>query len=513
MCQRTDFVSDKLNLAFGASFLFLVFWFCGKLRNFRTAQKHVQKTVEYACEPPKTLTGSRLYLGLDAVQEMFQTYYSGTRNRQLQQRFHELGITYRLQSLGTARVYTMDPVNVKAAFSGNTDDWGVEPIRLKAFEPLIGAGVLVTDGHRWSQARTLCQVTVDGIYRTHRKNLSAFDMNIDLLLNQIPSDGRTVDMRPFFNQYMIDSATTYIFGESVGALKPGPAGSEGKAFMNAFLVAIKIAGARDELPLWAQLPLDYKLRKSSRIVHEVADRYVRKALNQCTSSGEMEPEIANLAAGWAKLTKEPSEIRNQILNVLVAAFDTISITLTHALFHLARSPERYSKLRNEVIESDIPQHGDDLRSLPYLQDVIKETMRISTAATFNSRVALKDNILPRGGGPNGDAPILVPKGHIVICSIYALQRRPEAFGPDAHLFHPERWSSIKPKHWDFIPFSAGTRVCPGMKLAGIQTAYALYSFVRRFSRIENRDPVYDFVEEYKVSTASKNGAKIALFVN
>lgn len=57
----------------------------------------------------------------------------------------------------------------------------------------------------------------------------------------------------------------------------------------------------------------------------------------------------------------------------------------------------------------------------------------------NGRIALKDNILPRGGGKDNSAPIFVPKGKVAMWGNYVLQRDPDIYGPDTNESKPERW--------------------------------------------------------------------------
>ncbi|KAL3485279.1 hypothetical protein BJX62DRAFT_243123 [Aspergillus germanicus] len=63
---------------------------------------------------------------------------------------------------------------------------------------------------------------------------------------------------------------------------------------------------------------------------------------------------------------------------------------------------------------------------------------------LNIRTANKDTILPLGGGANGEAPALVPKGQEVCYSVYSMHRLPKMYGPDADEFKPERWETLKP---------------------------------------------------------------------
>ena len=73
-------------------------------------------------------------------------------------------------------------------------------------------------------------------------------------------------------------------------------------------------------------------------------------------------------------------------------------------------------------------------------------------------MAIKDTVLPMGGGVDGKAPMFVPKGQIVSYSVYTMHRRKDYFGPDADEFRPERWDGIRPG-WEvsiFLSSPAGT---------------------------------------------------------
>ena len=59
------------------------------------------------------------------------------------------------------------------------------------------------------------------------------------------------------------------------------------------------------------------------------------------------------------------------------------------------------------------------------------------------RVAQKTTFLPRGGGPDGDAPVLIPPGTGVGFSIYHMHRQPSLYGADAEEFRPERWEGAE----------------------------------------------------------------------
>jgi cytochrome P450 len=92
-------------------------------------------------------------------------------------------------------------------------------------------------------------------------------------------------------------------------------------------------------------------------------------------------------------------------------------------------------------------------------------MRIYPAISLNGKLAMTDSWLPQGGGPKGDAPMLVRKGQMVVWFSWASHRNPEIFGEDVETFRPERWENLSADIPGFIPFQPGTRVCPGRKFA------------------------------------------------
>ena len=81
---------------------------------------------------------------------------------------------------------------------------------------------------------------------------------------------------------------------------------------------------------------------------------------------------------------------------------------------------------------------------------------------INSREAVRDTTLPRGGGPDEKSPVFIPKGMRVQYAVYALHRRKDLYGADAEEFRPERWSEGRLGHnWEYLPFNGGPRICLG----------------------------------------------------
>ena len=83
----------------------------------------------------------------------------------------------------------------------------------------------------------------------------------------------------------------------------------------------------------------------------------------------------------------------------------------------------------------------------------------------NLRIAQKTTWLPRGGGPQGTSPVLVPRGVGIGFLPYYMHRRKDIYGEDAMDFRPERWEEphLANIGYAYVPFHGGPRICLGSK--------------------------------------------------
>lgn len=438
------------------------------------------------------------------------------RNISMIEQFGTYGNTFRSKPYGKTRIFTIEPKNLQSVFATDFSSWGVEPMRLFGFEPFVGKGIMCTDGAFWEHSRALIKPTFARA-QIADLHLGTYAAHVRRLIGSIPKDGSTVDLQPLFARLALDSSTEFLFGESVGSLRPDTVSDAAKSFLEAYNYGQRGVGRRIQLPYWNVLTRDKKFWQSCQIAHNFVDGYVQKALlvGQDTETGDAEPERYILAHELVKETDDLNDIRNQLLNVFLPAHEATGVALTNVFFNLARNPAIYSKLRHEVLEmneDDRELTFERLKSLKYLQHVINETFRLNPPIGTNTRMALRDTILPTGGGSSGygTSSIFVQKGDIITFSFYALHRRQDLFGDDAKVFRPERWESLRPPHWSYLPFGGGPRVCPGQQLALTEIGYSIVKIAQAFPTIENRDAVMEFVEHYKITSESKNGAKVTL---
>ncbi|MFY9253828.1 MAG: cytochrome P450 [Fuerstiella sp.] len=155
-----------------------------------------------------------------------------------------------------------------------------------------------------------------------------------------------------------------------------------------------------------------------------------------------------------------------------AAHLTTAHTFSWTLFLLAQHPEVMQKLADELENNTTGDHPsfDELKSLSYLEAVIKESMRVMPASSYSQRISAMQTQL---------GPLTLPAGTPVIFSQFITHHREDLFkNPDE--FRPERWASISPGAYEYLPFGAGPRMCIGASLAMVELRTVLAVILKRF---------------------------------
>ncbi|KAI0806648.1 cytochrome P450 [Fomes fomentarius] len=220
------------------------------------------------------------------------------------------------------------------------------------------------------------------------------------------------------------------------------------------------------------------------------------------------------------------EIVSQMATFMIAGMDTTSNALSRILHLLAGNMTVQEKLRAELLEAT--QNGsidvayDDLMKLPYLDAVIRETLRAYSPAPLTSRTAAKDHIIPlsspvRGRDGSLLSEIIVPKGTLVILHIQASNTNKDLWGDDALAWKPERWLSPLPAeversglpnlYSNLLTFAAGSRSCIGLKFAELEMKVYLCVLLTRFSlHLADQQVVWNSAA-LMYPTMEKEGAK------
>ncbi|XP_027344023.1 geraniol 8-hydroxylase-like [Abrus precatorius] len=178
------------------------------------------------------------------------------------------------------------------------------------------------------------------------------------------------------------------------------------------------------------------------------------------------------------------KIKHLFLDLIVAGTDTTTYTLECAMVELINNPNAMSKAKIELAQTigiGNPMSESDITRLPYLQAIVKETLRLHPSAPL---------LLPRNAKTDVEINgYIIPKGAQVLINAWAIGRNPSIWD-NPNSFSPERFLGseieVKGRHSHFTPFGGGRRICPGLPLAMRMLHLMLGSLINIFDwKLEN----------------------------
>ncbi|KAJ0259171.1 hypothetical protein HA466_0055600 [Hirschfeldia incana] len=198
---------------------------------------------------------------------------------------------------------------------------------------------------------------------------------------------------------------------------------------------------------------------------------------QDASNSDFLDAILDLTVG-DEAELDNNDIEHLLLDMFIAGTDTTSSTVEWAMAELLSNPETMAKAQAEIGRM-IGQNGlvqePDISELPYVQAVVKETLRMHPPVPL---------LLPRKA--NTDVEIfgyLVPKDAQVLVNVWAIGRDSNVWENPSR-FQPERFLGedidVKGKEYELTPFGAGRRICPGLPLAVKMVSLMLVSLLYSF---------------------------------
>lgn len=152
-----------------------------------------------------------------------------------------------------------------------------------------------------------------------------------------------------------------------------------------------------------------------------------------------------------------AELVGQVNFLFAASYETTANSMSWILFLLSQHPEIMTSVHEhlqEVLDGRIPAY-EDLEKLTVLERVMKEGLRLFAPPVYAYRVLSKDIELDR---------YEMPQGSTIAFSHYMTHHMPEIY-EEPERFNPDRWLTIKPTNFEYLPFGAGAHACLGGSLA------------------------------------------------
>lgn len=289
-------------------------------------------------------------------------------------RFLRNGHNTHMRFFFTDLMQTNEPENLKTILALDFKKWGLGNRRKDAFVPLLGHGIFTTDGAPWQHSRELLR---PNFVRSQVGDLATFEIHINQLIKAIPKDGSTVNLQDLFFMLTMDSATEFLFGESTNCLAPN-SNHDNIEFAEAFnrsQEAIAESFRTGKIGEWLRGSMT---KTDMKYCQSFVDKFVQKGL-EYRKTVDVEKADAKVDDRYVflyelvKKTSDPVQLRSELMNVLLAGRDTTASLLSDTWFVLARRPDIWAKLREDVdaLGGEKPTF-QQIKDMKYLKWVLNE---------------------------------------------------------------------------------------------------------------------------------------------
>jgi cytochrome P450 len=218
-----------------------------------------------------------------------------------------------------------------------------------------------------------------------------------------------------------------------------------------------------------------RVQEASRQFAAVVERIIQQRRQNFHDQGDLLSSLITARHEDTGAAMDDNQLKNEVMGLLLAGYETTANALTWTQYLLSQNPWAADRLRSEVREQldGRPPAQADLPRLPYLRQVLDESLRLYPPAWIIGRRAIGDDQI---GGYH------VPAGTVIAICIYALHRHP-TYWEQPDLFDPDRFTPERSQgrnKYVYIPFSIGPRQCLGNTFGLLEGSLILACIAQQF---------------------------------
>ncbi|GIY71948.1 cytochrome P450 315a1, mitochondrial [Caerostris extrusa] len=345
----------------------------------------------------------------------------------------------------------------------------------------IKRGLFFMDGDQWRNRRTTLNQTLQPHFVDEQSEVINEIAN-DVVrrwdsLVQVSGGAVLPNLETELYNWSTETVGTLIFGRRMGFVLPPGSKNQMHDFVRQvqkiFKESAKLAVLPCELAMNFNLPVWRRFEKAADAALNMARSFVVERISEINQVPDQK-----LPGVLPKLLKAKDISLNEIISIvadlIIAAADTTSHATQWALYSLAKNPECQERIVSElsrVVPKGESVNESHITKIPYLTNVIKETLRLYPIASFITRYLPKDVVIDR---------YHIPSGKLFFMSQYTTGRDSERFR-DPERFLPDRWENMKESdEYGCIPFGKGSRSCIGKKTAELKMKLLLAKTVHAY---------------------------------
>ncbi len=366
-----------------------------------------------------------------------------------------------------------------------------------ALKPILGNGLLISEGAFWQKQRKLVQPSF-----RHESIAAYAEVMADSAQQMLVGwrDGQTRDVHQEMMGLTLEIVAKSLFGTDVSR-EAGKVGQAMRDLTNQLLAMPNIAFF---LPEFFPLPSTLRLRRAVRELNGIIYSMIRARRAAHSPSHDLLQMLLDAQdEDGSQMTDE--QLRDEMMTLFIAGHETTAIALSWTWYLLAQNPEVEAKLADElshVLKGRAPGVSD-LRALPYTEMVVKETMRLYPPAWVIGRQALRDFEV-HGYRLHAGTNVLLAQW---------ITQRDARFYPEPERFNPDRWKddpirSGRLPRYAYFPFGSGPRVCIGAGFAMMEATLLLATIAQRFHLTLASDQSIEMLP--LVTLRPKHGVKMML---
>ena len=360
----------------------------------------------------------------------------------------------------------------------------------------LGQGLLTSEGEFWLKQRRIAQPAF------HRERLSALSDTIRTTTHEMLQT-----WEGYAGQRQNCSATPDLMRLTCRVVAQALFGSDIAETSTTIVRCINIINQRItekvanpfRLPSWIPNRADREYERALRQLDEIVYGIIAQRRRTPTPHHDLLAMLMDTEDADTGERMNDRQVRDEVVTLFVAGTETSAVSLSWALYLLARHPEVQAEAYQEI--KPAATTGSDLSQLPFINQVLQETMRLYPPAWIIGREAIADDILDG---------YLIPRGAQVYICPYNIHRHPELW-EQPEQFRPERFAEApaKDRHkFAFFPFGGGPRYCIGNHFATMEMQIALSLILQKFD-IKLTDPL-PILSEPLITLRPQGGVNLQL---
>lgn len=371
--------------------------------------------------------------------------------------------------IGPAHCYLInDPELVKEVLTRN--DFFPKTNSGEFLKPVLGNGLLVSKGEFHRRQRKLIQPAFTP------KRIQSYVSTITERAEKKASDwqdGQEAILNDEMSSLTMAIIAQTMFHTEVDGLLPRVT----RAMDDILPVIDKMAKPSGKLAMMLPTFANFRFYRARRELHTIIGGIIQEARERNEDRGDFISMLLSQIEDQGNSGFMPDkQIRDEAITIFLGGHETTSLGLSWTWYLLAQHPEIEAKLHaelSEVLDGRLPSM-DDLPSMPYLQKVIRESLRLYPPAYIGDRAPVEDW---------DTGQYIVPKGAYIFVSQYSMGRHPKYF-PDPERFDPERWNpdaiAERPEYSSF-PFGGGVHTCIGEYFAWAELTLVMATLAQRWT--------------------------------